>query len=194
MPSSIPSPTGRWLAALLVLASAASLWAEPVADDERVPLDLRRTTLVVRDIDASLAFYRDALGMRVSYDNVIRTPRDAKDDASARLARRLVFLQANDDYIGVLGLLQYTNPVKPAPHQGLEPFTPGSSVLVFNIEDLAATFERARNVVGTRVISEPHEVSYPSYDGSSTIRVMVSSITDPDGFVLELNQLLSDIR
>ena len=32
------------------------------------PLDLRRTTLVVRDIEKSLALYRDALGMTVEYD------------------------------------------------------------------------------------------------------------------------------
>ena len=32
---------------------------------------------IVRDIDESLAFYRDALGMVVTYDNMIYTPRDA---------------------------------------------------------------------------------------------------------------------
>ena len=168
--------------------------AEPVADDERVPIDLRRTTLVVRDIDASLAFYRDALGMKVIYDNVIRTPRDAEDDASATISRRLVFVRANDDYVGIVGLLQYVKPDKPPANQGLEPFTPGSAVLLFNAEDLAATFERARNVLGVRILSVPAKVSYPSYDGSGTIDVMVSTLTDPDGFVIELNQLLTDLR
>ena len=32
--------------------------AGPVPAAERIPVDIRRTTLVVRDIDKSLAFYR----------------------------------------------------------------------------------------------------------------------------------------
>ena len=67
---------------LILLATLLPLLAvgAPVADEDRVPIDLRRTTLVVRDIDASLAFYRDALGMEVIYDQRIRTPRDAPSD------------------------------------------------------------------------------------------------------------------
>ncbi len=57
--------------------------AAPVSDGERVPIDLRRTTLIVRDIDTSLRFYRDVLGLKVAYDQVIRTPRDAASDAVA---------------------------------------------------------------------------------------------------------------
>lgn len=178
-------------AALACLLLSVSM-AAPVADDERVPIDLRRTTLVVKDIDASLAFYRDALGMEVIYDRNIRTPRDAQSDEAAELARRLVFLRANDTYIGVLGLLQYTNPVKPPPHQGNTPFSTGSIVLLFNAEDVESAFARARVVTGARVISEPTLTEYPSYDGSGTIKVIVSALTDPDGFVIELNQLLTD--
>jgi catechol 2,3-dioxygenase-like lactoylglutathione lyase family enzyme len=176
------------LACLLLSTSTAA----PVADDERVPIDLRRTTLVVQDIESSLSFYRDALGMEVIYDRNIRTPRDAPSDAEAELARRLVFLRANDTYIGVLGLLQYTNPVKPAPHQGDTPFSTGSIVLLFNADDVESTFARARAVNGVRAISEPTLTEYPSYDGTGTIKVMVSVLTDPDGFVIELNQLLTD--
>ena len=38
---------------------------------DTVPIDLWRTTLVVADIERSLAFYRDTLGMAVIYDNLI---------------------------------------------------------------------------------------------------------------------------
>ena len=179
------------IAALACLVLSTST-AAPVADADRVPIDLRRTTLVVADIDASLAFYRDALGMEVIYDRNIRTPRDAQSDEEAELARRLVFLRANDTFIGVLGLLQYTNPVKPPPHQGAVPFSTGSIVLLFNADDVRSAFSRARGVTGTRVISEPTLTEYPAYDGAGTIKVIVSALTDPDGFVIELNQLLTD--
>ena len=180
------------LAFLLVLSSAST--AAPVADDERVDIDFRRTTLVVRDIEDSLKFYRDALGMRVIYDNAIRTPRDAASDAEAERASRLVFLRANDDFVGIVGLLQYVKPAKQAANQGAEPFTPGSTVFLFNAKDVASTFERARHVHGVRVLAEPTKTSYPSYDGKGKIEVMVSVLTDPDGFVVELNQLLTELR
>ncbi|MFK8013860.1 MAG: VOC family protein [Gammaproteobacteria bacterium] len=182
------------LAATAIFVLYAPSFAAPVAEDKRVPIDLRRTTLVVRDIDNSLEFYRDALGMEVIYDTLIRTPREAKTDDEAQRSLRLVFLRANDDYVGIIGLLEYRKPDKKPAHQGLEPFTPGSSVLLFNAQDLASTFARARTVNGVRVLDEPSETAYPSYDGKSTIRVLVSVLTDPDGFVIELNQLLDELR
>ncbi len=180
------------LLSTLLLTVPSAAWPEPVAIEDRVPIDLRRTTLIVRDIERSLAFYRDALGLKVIYDHHIRTPRDARSDDEASQARRLVFLRANDDYVGIIGLLQYTKPFKPAPHQGDEPLSTGSVVLLFNAHDLDATFADARAVRGVRVLTEPTRVEYPSYDGSGTIPVMVSHLTDPDGFVVELNQLLVD--
>ncbi len=185
--------TAKYLVTL-VLIIGLPLLAAPVADDERVPIDLRRTTLVVRDIDRSLAFYRDALGMEVIYDNFIRTPRDAASNEEAQRASRLVFVRANDDYIGIIGLLQYLKPVRPANNQGDEPFSTGSIVLLFNATDLDSTFDRARNVPGARVLAEPRYVEYPSYDGDGVIPVMVSVVIDPDGFVIELNQLLESPR
>ncbi len=180
-------------AAFAALLAAAAALADTVPDDQRVPIDLRRTTLVVRDIERSLAFYRDALGMAVIYDNLILTPRDAGLEDAER-ALRLVLLRANDDYIGVIGLLQYFRPVKETVELAGTSFMEGTAVLLFNVEDLTGTFERARNVEGATVIDEPMPVSYPSYDGEGSIDVIVSTIQDPDGFTIELNQLQSELR
>lgn len=165
----------------------------PVKEADRVPLDLRRTTLVVRDIDTSLQLYRDVLGMEVIYDNAIRTPRDAKSDDEAERASRLVFLRANDDFVGVLGLLEYRKPRKSQPIT-IGSFEPGTVVLLFNAKNLPAKFALARQVNGVRVLSEPSRTEYPSYGGKGTIPVMVSVITDPDGFTIELNELLEGLR
>ena len=169
-------------------------YAAPVADADRVAIDLRRTTLVVRDIDRSLSFYRDALGLEVIYDNIIRTPRDSESDAEADRSLRLVFLRANDDFVGIIGLMEYRKPRKTPMHQGAEPFSIGSTVFVFNAEDAKAVFNKAKDIKGVRVLSEPRETQYPSYDGKGKIPVLVSVITDPDGFVVELNQLLAEIK
>ncbi len=178
------------VAALFLLLLHGPAPAAPVAAAERVPIDLRRTTLIVRDMENSLRFYRDALGMRVVYDNLIRTPRDAPDDETAKRALRLVFVQANDDYIGIIGLIEYRKPLKLPPAVVPEAFSIGTNVLLFNAKDLDATFARAKAVPGVVVLEEPVETSYPGYDGGPVIPVRISTLRDPDGFTIELNQLL----
>lgn len=192
------APIPRIRTALLALLAAAgtvavftapeALRAEPVAEHERVPVDLRRTTLVVRDIERSLEFYRDALGMQVIYDNLITTPRGVDPDDAER-ALRLVMLRANDNYVGVLGLLQYYKPAKETVELAGTAFMEGTIVMVFNLDDLPGSYARATSVPGVVVLDEPSPVSYPSYDGEGAIDVIVSSLQDPDGFTVELNQL-----
>lgn len=181
------------LIAILCTCTSGALFAKPVAEADRVPLDLRRTTLVVRDVDRSLALYHDALGMTITYDNMIRTPREAETDEASEISRRLTFLQANDDFVGVLGLLEYRKPRKEQPVSDLA-FEPGTIVLVFNVNDLDERWDDVVAVPGVEVLNEPRETAYPSYDGKSTIQVRVSVIRDPDGFIVELNQLLSELR
>jgi catechol 2,3-dioxygenase-like lactoylglutathione lyase family enzyme len=177
---------------LTLLLAATVAGAAPVPDTQRVPIDLRRTTLIVRDMENSLRFYRDALGLRVVYDNVIRTPRSARTDGEAERSLRLVFVQANDDFVGIIGLIEYRKPLKPPPAVVPEAFSIGTNVLLFNARDLDATFARAKAVPGVTVLEEPVETTYPGYDGKPPIPVRVSTLRDPDGFTVELNQLLVD--
>ncbi|MXY90016.1 MAG: VOC family protein, partial [Gammaproteobacteria bacterium] len=172
----------RFAAVLAACLAAGAAFADPVPEDQRVPIDLRRTTLVVNDIERSLEFYRDALGMAVIYDNLILTPRDAAGVEDAERALRLVMLRANDDYIGVVGLLQYFKPAKETVDLAGTSFMEGTAVLLFNVEDLTGAFARASSIEGVVVIDEPMPVSYPSYDGEGVIDVIVSTLQDPDGF------------
>ncbi len=183
----------KFAVALAAWLAAAAALADTVPDDQRVPIDLRRTTLVVQDIERSLEFYRDALGMAVIYDNLILTPSDASLEEAER-ASRLVLLRANDDFIGVVGLLQYFKPVKETVDLTGTSFMEGTAVLLFNVADLEGTFARASGIEGVVVIDEPTPVSYPSYDGESTIDVIVSTVQDPDGFTMEINQLQGELR
>lgn len=180
------------IAALILAAPAAQLAAAPVAKADRVDIDLRRTTLIVSDVDNSLKFYRDALGFEVIYDNMIRTPRTAKSDAEAEVSRRLVFVRANDDYIGIIGLLEYTKPRVPVRAPEPEAFSTGSAVLLFTTTDLARRFPKAAAVPGVEVLDPPTETSYPSYDGGAPLKVRVSTLRDPDGFLVELNEFIGE--
>ncbi|KAA5805464.1 VOC family protein [Alkalicaulis satelles] len=154
----------------------------PSAANERNPLDLRRTTLLVRDLEASLALYRDALGMTVSYDQMI-TSRDGSSQS------RLVLLKANDERIGMLGLWQLADAGEaPPPNVPETGFATGEIVLLFNTQELDTVFPAAAAVPGVRVMSEPSYREYPG-DGM-TFQVMVSMLRDPDGHIVELNRMI----
>lgn len=158
------------------------------------PLDLRRTTLVVRDIEKSLALYRDALGMTVEYDQELTSPGlSMRYGADGQNRSRLVLLKANDSFIGMLGLWQFLDQTdqdlaEPDPAD----FTPGEIVLLFNSNTLDVTFPAAAAAPGVTIIGEPKERRYPSPAGD--IVVMVSMLTDNDGHTIELNQIISDPR
>ena len=183
---------GATVAGLLGVAmlAPATSGAAPVAESERGPVDVRRTTLVVRSVDRALAFYRDALGLKVVYDQEIVRPPRPDDAAKAERRMRLALLRANDDFVGVIGLLEYTSPRLPEPTN--EPQRPGIGdvILVINAADLDQRFEKVRATPGVRVATEPYLTSYPSPDGKGTIPVRFSAVWDPDGYFVELNQLL----
>ncbi len=178
------------LAACATLAGLSPALAAPVPDSEQIPVDVRRTTLIVRNVDRSLAFYRDALGLKLVYDREIIRPGRDNDPPGTQRKMRLALLRANDDFVGVIGLLEYTSPRLPdAPNEAERPGV-GEVILVINAKDLDQRFERVRATPGVRVASEPQLTDYPSPDGRGTIPVRVSAVWDPDGYFIELNQIL----
>lgn len=151
--------------------------AAPVPEVQRIPVDLRRTTLVVRDIDRSLPLYRDALGLTVIYDQVIGG------------TTRLVLLRANDDFVGVLGLMQRLNLTEAVPPPEFRKAQPGDPILVFNLQDLETRFERINATPDVRVADAPRRIEYPG-PGGSVIPVLFSAVWDADGNFIELNRIL----
>lgn len=167
----------------------ATATAAPVPAAERGPVDVRRVTLLVRDIERSLPLYRDALGLKVVYDQLI----GGGTDASGRKAPatiRLVLLRANDDFVGLIGLMQRLDETPPpAPKRAaLDRAHAGQPILVINAADMESRFARIAAVPGVTVATAPTPVEYPAA-GGGTIAVLFSAIWDPDGFFVEINQL-----
>ncbi len=158
------------------------------------PINLRRTTLIVKDLEASLPLYRDALGFEVVYDQELASPGlVTRHGADGTNRSRLVLTQTNSGAMGMIGLWQFLDQTEKdlvAPNAA--DFTPGEIVLLFNTTDLEGRFTAASAVPGVKVISPPTERHYPSPAGE--IIVMVSMLVDPDGHTIELNQLMSDPR
>jgi catechol 2,3-dioxygenase-like lactoylglutathione lyase family enzyme len=179
------------LLAGLVLACVLTplpLQAAPVPEAERIPVDIRRTTFVVRDIDKSLPFYRDALGLKVVYDQLIGGGVDA-DGKPRAPSVRLVLLRANDDFIGALGLMQRLNPATPPPPPVFQKAQAGQMIMVINVADLDTRWPRIEATPHIVIETKPTRVEYPR-PGGGTIPVIFSAVWDPDGNYIELNKLL----
>jgi catechol 2,3-dioxygenase-like lactoylglutathione lyase family enzyme len=177
----------RILMSLLLCAASVRAIAAPLPPAEQIPVDLRRTTLVVRDIDRSLPLYRDALGMTVIYDQLIGgTDADGKPTAPTV---RLVLLRANDDFIGVLGLMQRLNQTETPPPPVFRKAQPGGLILVFNVRDLETRFAQISSAPNVKVSEAPTRIEYPA-PGGGVIPVLFSAVWDADGNFIELNRIL----
>ncbi len=161
--------------------------AGPVPAAERAPIDIRRSTLVVRDIDKSLAFYRDALGLKQIHDMPVGAGVD-KDGKPLAPDVRLVLLRANDSFIGKLGLMQRLNP-PPAPPPEFRAPGVGQFVLVINVADLEERWPKIAATPHVKVETAPTRMAFPNPAGG-LIPVMFSTVWDADGNYIELNRLL----
>jgi catechol 2,3-dioxygenase-like lactoylglutathione lyase family enzyme len=174
--------------ALATLAPVSTALAAPVPEAERIPVDIRRTTFVVRDIDKSLPFYRDALGLKVVYDQLIGGGVDA-DGKPRAPSVRLVLLRANDDFIGVLGLMQRLNVATPPPPPVFQKAQAGQMIMVINVADLDTRWAKIETTPHIVIETKPTRVEYPR-PGGGVIPVIFSAVWDPDGNYIELNRLL----
>jgi catechol 2,3-dioxygenase-like lactoylglutathione lyase family enzyme len=170
---------------VLLLSISTQSLAKKVSDDQQIPVDIRRTTLIVNDAEKSLALYRDALGLTVIYDQMINSP--MKNGETRK--RRLVLMRANDDFIGALGVLEYIHPKKPQRTESFNEPVPGDPIIVINAKDLDKRWSKVAASPGVTVIESPEIVTYPRANGGK-ISVNQSMIRDPDGYWIEVNQLL----
>jgi len=161
------------------------------APKDRIPTDIRRLTILVRDMDRSLKLYRDVLGLKVNYEADIQVSGVALPAGVAGNMTRLVLLNGNDPWVGWIGLMQYTDPPLP---EADKPYArrlgPGGHVLVTNTDDAVKRCAMAKDVPGVHFTAEPRLQVYKGRNGGPDIRVMGCNFFDPDGTFIELNQIL----
>jgi catechol 2,3-dioxygenase-like lactoylglutathione lyase family enzyme len=146
---------------------------------------VKRTTLIVRDVGRSVAFYRNVLGLSVWYDDQIvlsgiGLAAGAKGDRT-----RLVIMKSEDPVIGMIGLLEFVEPrlAEPAARTRLGV---GDIVFVMQGKDVASVHQRAIDF-GARVHAAPHRFEVRGADGRM-ISMTSLSLWDPDDFFIEYNE------
>jgi catechol 2,3-dioxygenase-like lactoylglutathione lyase family enzyme len=174
------------LCASLIGGAHNALSAEPGQATDLV----RRTTLIVHDIDASVRFYHDVLGFEVWLENNGTVSKSSLPSrARPGDPSRLVLMKGRHPWVGMIGLLQY-GAARPAP--GLRRRTlpkqlnPGDAVLMIETQDLEHIYARMRRA-GTPIFREPESSEVSGAGGVRWIARFLFA-WDPDGHMLEINQ------
>jgi catechol 2,3-dioxygenase-like lactoylglutathione lyase family enzyme len=155
-----------------------------------LPTDFRRLTVLVRDMENSLKLYRDIIGLKLNYDQRLTVSGVALPAGVPGNKVRLVLLNGNDPFIGWIGLMQYFDPALPAKDPYPKRLEAGGHVLIFNTDDAAKRCEMARAVPGVTFTAEVREQVYPGRNGGADIHVMGCNFFDPDGTLVEMNQIV----
>ena len=150
---------------------------------------VKRTTLMVRDAERAARWYEGVLGMTRWMDVPFTLSGTQLAAGKKGDKTRLVIMQAEHDTIGMIGLLQWVDPVREdVPDELPTEIAFGVPVFVVAAEDARATVDRAREA-GSRIHSEPRDWSVAGADGK--VKDMVgASFWDLDGYFFEVNQVV----
>ena len=137
------------------------------------------TGFTVSDIERSLAFYRDVLGLTLVKRQTGTAPYLAAVTGFEGVRLEIALLQPADGG-SMLELLQYAS--HPAPPTDRATNRPGNGHLCFKIDDLHAACAELRRR-GVTLVSEPTEITAGTHAGGWAVY-----LRDPDGFTVELYQ------
>lgn len=158
-------------------------------EQERLRNIIKRTTLIVRDMAVSKKWYEQVLGMSAWYDSEFILSGEQLAAGKEGDRTHLVILKCDDPTIGMIGLLQWIEPVMPAPEISYQ-VGYGNPVFVVASDDAVATHQRAVEH-GSRIFCEPREWSTRGANGMMKNFIGISFF-DPDGYFFECNQLVSE--
>ena len=141
---------------------------------------VHHTGITVSNLDRSLAFYRDLLGIKVVAQQVGTAPYLSTITGFPGVQLKVAFLKAEENSEHVLELLEYTS--HPAGPQDTATNRPGNCHLCFKVEGIWDLYERLR-AQGVVFKSAPAVVTAGVNKGGYSVYLL-----DPDGVTLELFQ------
>jgi len=147
---------------------------------------IKRTTLIVRDMQATRRWYEEVLGMSVWMDTEFTLSGDGIAIGNPGDRTHLMIMQAEDPKIGMIGFIEWLEPkmdMPPVPTVTL----PGMPIFVVETDDATEIANRAK-ALGTKVFAEPHEWSTRGARGEMKYFIG-TSLFDPDGYIFECNQV-----
>ena len=147
---------------------------------------IRRTTCIVRDVDASVNFLTNTLGL----DNY----QDSTMEISGQLAAgkpgdtvRFAVSKCDHDYIGMIGSLMFIKDPLEDPGRSSWDLGIGKAVFVAGTQDASALYNRVKDS-GVNVTRDLFSRAVPKTGGYGETKMHSMGFHDPDGFVWEVNQ------
>jgi catechol 2,3-dioxygenase-like lactoylglutathione lyase family enzyme len=139
----------------------------------------------VRDMDRSLAFYRDQLGMEVTSDREQKTaPSDMYADPDAATSRRVAQLRWADDPDAPFLVLS-TFPAATGGALRLDQI--GIHHIALWVKDLAGKAKRLSDA-GVHFVMEPTATDARGYGGKKGEQVLTCLFEDPDGIIIQFDE------
>lgn len=147
---------------------------------------LKRTAIIVRDMERSLAFYQGVLGMNIW----IQGSAGAELPALYQLLgmppcrTRWIILQSEDVAWGMVGLFELT---EPAPddntHPNIDRVNRGEACLVFHTPDVRRIYRRSKRL-GLTVLCPPTRLAIKAHGVES----LEMTLRDPNGVLVNFIQ------
>jgi catechol 2,3-dioxygenase-like lactoylglutathione lyase family enzyme len=140
---------------------------------------VRRTNLVVRDLDASLRFYRDLLGFTVFFDDVVSSGAGGRILNVPCREARMVVLRADDGTVGMIGLMELRGAEGLAPPVAAGPVRLGEPFLALQSDRFAELVARME-AAGVPFVNAPAEFQLRGR------LVRECAVRDPDGLLINV--------
>jgi catechol 2,3-dioxygenase-like lactoylglutathione lyase family enzyme len=147
---------------------------------------IKRTTLMVRNAEAAAQWYETVFGMTRWMDTPFTLSGGQIAAGKKGDKTRLIIMKCEHDFIGMLGLLEWTDPKMDAPAELPTRIAFGAPIFVVQAVDCAATVVRARGL-GSRIHAEPLAWTVTGADGKP-MDMIGASFWDLDGYFFEVNQ------
>jgi catechol 2,3-dioxygenase-like lactoylglutathione lyase family enzyme len=147
---------------------------------------LKRTAIIVRDLERSLTFYRDLLGMNVWIEGKAgaELPELHQLLGMPPCTTRWVILQSEDVDWGMVGLFELTDPAPDDDtHPNIDRVNRGEACLVFHTPDVDRIYRGAREL-GLTVLCPPLRLDLRQHGVASK----EMSLRDPNGVLVNFIQ------
>ena len=151
---------------------------------------VRRTTLLVSDVKASVAFY-EKIGFKVWLNT--SGPRDPNGPTSLPLnvkpaQSNFTIMAGRDPWVAMVGLLQYDKPMPTRTRGIADQIGVGDAVLMIETDDVDGVY-KSLQAMDTPMLQLPKETTTKSADSIKHVKNMF--FRDPDGWVIEMSQVVS---
>ncbi len=144
---------------------------------------VKRTTIIVKDMEQSLRYYRDLLGMEIFFEGDIGNPGASELMGMNISGLRMVVLTVAGSELGMVGLMELKDPDPPLQStQWDERVKTGETILVIPTENM--------KLLHQRMVAEGHTVVQPPTAMEVPNRPEINEMMarDPDGVIVNLTQ------